>query len=1771
MSNGVKKSLSNGYGSGMDRKRIGAEPAVLRKLFASIIFLLLIGVGNAWGSTQTFTFNSTAGHTELGISSPSTGSATNLSNSTNYTLGNVTMTITHGGTYTRIYNSGGSYDLRVYKNGGSLTFSVASGYYINSIQINNSTNLSATSPTGGSWSSNTWSPKASTYPTSATFSASGTANITTIVVTYSSSCTAINPTVTYSATTLYKGETASVSSITGNTGSAGVTYSSSNSTVASVNSSTGVVTAGQAGTAKITASFAATGGYCAKDVEITFTVRYRVKWSVNGDDSYSTGSPTTYIGTHNTKVATLPSDPGTALCDGTKVFVGWTTSTYIPYSHATNAPAVLFTGASSSPNVTDNTTYYAVFANRAGSSKTYQFDITPSDFNSDGYDYNTGGTSTATATDASGATIDVTWVSNKIYKNGTDMQWKTNQGYIYNSTDLGTVNSVAVTSSAGGYNIWYGTTSHPTSGTSTGSGKGYFTVKENNTETGKTTQVRVNFTKSNYTYSNYATTCCTALGSINGSVSWTNGTKATLVWNKDANATGYVVKWKTHAGAEGTYATTNVSSINDTLTNKKTCAIPSLTAGTEYDFKIFITGKTSPTVYCDKDSVMTATAPKITATTDANLVEATYAEGSGPSTNASYFTFSGVGLTGDITVTAPTNFQVSKTSSSSGFGSSVTVSPSTGSITDQKIWICLASGLTNASSPYGGNVALSGGSAASVNVAITGSVTSACTVPIVATPTLTSIASGTITVSCASITVDDNCDLSEYGFVWKASSDPAIDDNKNAIATTYADNFSKALSISFTTGNTYKIKAFGTNVAGTTLSSSLTVTPQKVTFNSNGGSEVDDKYVNKDAKVTAPSDPTKTGYTFGGWYREVGCTNAWTFGDNVVSQDTTLYAKWTANKYDVTLKPNSGSGSDQTVQATYGSGMPLTVKTAGTAIVVPTRTGYDFNGYWDDASSGTQYYTYTGSPKALGSARNWDKASATNLYAHWTPHQHKVSVSAAANGTITATPAGGSAISEGSYNATVDYDKTITLGWTKDDHYSTLVWTVHKDGDESTTVSVTGSGNGATFTMPDYDVVVKATITEDPYTLVTFKNNGTAISGYEDVKYYSGRPTAPTMTDGHSTGDACDEDSEVFYGWTTDSWEYKISKSAASAKTIYKKGDNLPTVAASGDVVVYNAVWAEEVEGDDWEVVTSLSNIKEGKAYLGSYINYSSSWRWYMATAANESKTVTVSGTPKKLSSTTGLLEVTLVATATANQYYIKDGNDKYLYANNTGDVLEFSATSCAWTFSSYDNYMFVVLSSLGTYYMRGFASSTSAGGIRTYASSSTNSGICLFQKGTDLSNFMTHCCADLITLGTPSISNGTIEYDWDSPIPTCNSGKTVTATITPSTGYKVTALTFSGGSVSYDDPDFPITSATNVTLTFAQNTDAATLSASATTAAIPVTSLKLRAQQTEQDDKIGNDLTMTCYPKEGQTGGNDPLNHTLKVLFEEVLPANALDKTYDWSVRVKAKDDADWTDVDFTSNTLNTNSIINAYNKSTGNLQIKATEGTAEIKITAHDGSGVTAKVTITVANVAMTGVSVDPTSMTVYAGQKKAVAVTFAPLNATNKAYSAGSSYTYVNLQNKAAATFYIEGKTSVTSATANETVTVTTTDGSFTATVDVTIKPLPLVHFVDNVHNESFDDVVATTDGTTVTFAKTTPTHDDLDEPGTGNSCEKTHLHLIGWIRGDWPAYVAYMNGTGDAPSNSDLTGATGYFYAPGASITLTDAMHCKTFYAIWAKVE
>jgi len=65
-----------------------------------------------------------------------------------------------------------------------------------------------------------------------------------------------------------------------------------------------------------------------------------------------------------------------------------------------------------------------------------------------------------------------------------------------------------------------------------------------------------------------------------------------------------------------------------------------------------------------------------------------------------------------------------------------------------------------------------------------------------------------------------------------------------------------------------------------------------VTFDSNGGTAVTAQVVEDGTTATEPADPTKTDYTFGGWYKEDTFVNEWDFENDIVTEDITLYAKW---------------------------------------------------------------------------------------------------------------------------------------------------------------------------------------------------------------------------------------------------------------------------------------------------------------------------------------------------------------------------------------------------------------------------------------------------------------------------------------------------------------------------------------------------------------------------------------------------------------------------------------------------------------------------------------------------------------------------------------------------------------------------------------------------------------------------------------------------------------------------------------------------------------
>jgi uncharacterized repeat protein (TIGR02543 family) len=125
-------------------------------------------------------------------------------------------------------------------------------------------------------------------------------------------------------------------------------------------------------------------------------------------------------------------------------------------------------------------------------------------------------------------------------------------------------------------------------------------------------------------------------------------------------------------------------------------------------------------------------------------------------------------------------------------------------------------------------------------------------------------------------------------------------------------------------------------------------------------------YRQTDAAFTLPA-PTRTGYTFGGWYDNSGCTgSAVTAIPAGGTADRTFYAKWTLDSYSITYNPNGGSNNAANPAA-------YTVESTAISLAAASRGGYTFGGWYAN-------------PELTGSAVDTIPAGSTGaktFYARW--------------------------------------------------------------------------------------------------------------------------------------------------------------------------------------------------------------------------------------------------------------------------------------------------------------------------------------------------------------------------------------------------------------------------------------------------------------------------------------------------------------------------------------------------------------------------------------------------------------------------------------------------------------------------------------------------------------------------------------------------------------------------------------------------------------------
>lgn len=156
----------------------------------------------------------------------------------------------------------------------------------------------------------------------------------------------------------------------------------------------------------------------------------------------------------------------------------------------------------------------------------------------------------------------------------------------------------------------------------------------------------------------------------------------------------------------------------------------------------------------------------------------------------------------------------------------------------------------------------------------------------------------------------------------------------------------------------------GLNTAGDVVLGNLYTT---ITLNPNGGTLPEFSLV---AGVALPI-PSKTGYTFAGWYENPefsGTPVTDTPTDS--TENLNFYAKWTANTYTVTFDANGGSVSQTSA---------VTVAGKLTSLPTPTYNGYNFLGWYTQKDGGDEVTTNTVFTKDTTIYAHWQNIPVTNL------------------------------------------------------------------------------------------------------------------------------------------------------------------------------------------------------------------------------------------------------------------------------------------------------------------------------------------------------------------------------------------------------------------------------------------------------------------------------------------------------------------------------------------------------------------------------------------------------------------------------------------------------------------------------------------------------------------------------------------------------------------------------------------------------------------------
>ncbi|OXS53798.1 hypothetical protein B1A99_28255 [Cohnella sp. CIP 111063] len=295
-----------------------------------------------------------------------------------------------------------------------------------------------------------------------------------------------------------------------------------------------------------------------------------------------------------------------------------------------------------------------------------------------------------------------------------------------------------------------------------------------------------------------------------------------------------------------------------------------------------------------------------------------------------------------------------------------------------------------------------------------------------------------------------------------------------------------------------------------TLYAQWTANSYTVSFESNGGTPVNDQTIVYGQTVASPNVPTRTGYTFAGWHSDSSLQTPYSFAAPIGAANMTLYAKWTINSYPVAYDGNGHTGGAVPAGSShdYGSGVTVQGNSGGLA-----KTGHTFAG-WNTKADGSGTVYAAGDSLTIGT-------EGVTLYAQWSVNDYEVSYddNGSDGGTV---PAGG----------TFPYGTNVTVNANS----GGLVKTGHTFAGWNTKADGSGAGYAAAdvFSLGAEDVTLFAQWTANSYT-VSFESNGGTEVTEQSVVFAQPvvEPAEPTRTGHTFAGWHSDEDLQTPYAFGT--------------------------------------------------------------------------------------------------------------------------------------------------------------------------------------------------------------------------------------------------------------------------------------------------------------------------------------------------------------------------------------------------------------------------------------------------------------------------------------------------------------------------------------------------------------------------------------------------------------------------------------------------------------